>query len=87
MASSAMMKCAQFFDRMAMRAPRGKPRRHAPRLVERLRPGVVGDAALAQRLGQEQAVARLRFVVVHVVEDQLAHVGNLLQGGRNGDGG
>ena len=75
MASSAMMKCAQFFDRMAMRAPRGEAaalqvRGHAPRLVQHLGPGVVGDLPPAQRLGQVDAVGVARLVVEHMVEDQ-----------------
>jgi hypothetical protein len=56
-ASSAMMKWAQFFDRMAiacagLEALRLQVRRHAPCLVERLCPGVVLHPAAAQGLRQ-----------------------------------
>ncbi len=58
-----------------MRAPRGEAaalqvRGHAPRLVQHLGPGVVDHAALAERLGQVDAVGLARLVVEHVVEDQ-----------------
>ena len=72
-ASSAMKKCAQFFDRMAMRAPGARPSDlqvagHAPGLVHQLRPGVVDHLAAADRLGQEDVIGPIRLVVVDVVE-------------------
>ncbi len=92
-ASSAMKKCAQFFDRIAMRAPGGSFRvcrcaRHAPGLVHQLRPGVVDHLAAADRLGQEDVVRTIGLVVVDVVEHGscVGHVASFAQPAGSGPG-